>query len=784
MKFFMGDKRARGGGKTECGIIWLTEHLDRPNFNALVIRRNSDDLSDWIDRAQKMLQGFGLEVMYKPAVFKFRSGAQIKTGHLKDDQAYTKYQGHEYHRMLIEEVTQIPTEKRYLELLSSCRSNDPDIEPQVFLTANPGGVGHGWTRKRFVDVARPGVAYEDPQTGLTRIFIPAKVDDNPTLLKNDPAYVKRLDSLKHTDNDLYKAWRLGSWDVFVGMVFREFDRQKHVVAPFIPKRSFDHILHMDWGYSEESAFAAHVSVVVPMKTESGDRFNRVITYKEWYGNQKYPNEWAKIIYDDLKEMNIKPKHGYTDPAMHNTGVDGSISIAQMFEEAWRSMNGGSSWLSLQRGINNRIAGVATVHNWLSDAPDGMPYWVITEDCLDLIRTLPELVYDDKKNEDVDSTLEDHCLRGDTRIVTSDGIKSIKSLLGTTGKVLSVGGEWVEYSNVRKTRKNAEVIKIEFSDGSELVCTPDHKIMSLSGEMIEAKDVLGQKLYRLVSFHQLARSFWAKSIICAENIFQNSEGRWSGHAGCTERFGNIITARLKKAGTFITKTTIPSITQQKTLLFCRWRNIFPTTPKHKTTMNGLERVKRPQKPGTNPKKVENGTGNTILIWFINYALKLSIFANTATKSIGRLILNQDFVQPHTDRPGGEQAVSTTLSRVAKSVKRIFQLANILIKPIARRNVVLPIEATNIIPLDNEDVYCLVADKTHVFCLENGLVVSNCFDSVKYCLSQVRFISVAGGGFRRGDVLDAYPILSDTDEMGRILIDTDAFANIPKHRGRAE
>lgn len=398
---------ARGGGKTDCGIVWLTEHLDNPNFRALVIRRNADDLSDWTERAQKMLAGFGLEVMYKPAVFKFRSGAQIKTGHLKDDQAYTKYQGHEYHRMLIEELTQIPSEKRYLQLISSCRSNDPNIETQIFLTANPGGIGHGWVKSRFVDVAPPNEPYVDPLTELTRIFIPAKVDDNPILKRNDPGYIRMLDSLKHTDEDLYKAWRLGSWDVFAGQVFREFDRNKHVVRPFVPKKSFKHILHMDWGYSEESAFAAHLTAVIPMKTEDGDKFNRVVTYKEWYGNQRYPSEWAEIIYKDLKEMGIKPSIGYTDPAMHNPGTDGSVSIAEMFEETWRSCNHGSYFLSLQKGSNNRIAGVATVHNWLSDAPDGMPYWLITEDCLDLIGSLPALVYDEHRTEDVDTTQNDH-----------------------------------------------------------------------------------------------------------------------------------------------------------------------------------------------------------------------------------------------------------------------------------------------------------------------------------------------------------------------------------------
>jgi len=76
----------------------------------------------------------GAKIAYRPAEITFPSGATIKTGHLKDDQAYTKYQGHEYQRMLIEELTQVPDEKRYLQLLASCRSTVEGIKPQVFNT--------------------------------------------------------------------------------------------------------------------------------------------------------------------------------------------------------------------------------------------------------------------------------------------------------------------------------------------------------------------------------------------------------------------------------------------------------------------------------------------------------------------------------------------------------------------------------------------------------------------------------------------------------------------------
>ena len=130
---------ARGGGKTDAGIVWMLKETANSLFRGLVIRRTADDQSDWLDRASRIYTN--AKFVGKPTKIEFPSGAIIRTGHLRDDQAYTKYQGHEYQRMLIEELTQIPDEESYLKLLSSCRSTI-DIKPQVFCTANPGGKGH------------------------------------------------------------------------------------------------------------------------------------------------------------------------------------------------------------------------------------------------------------------------------------------------------------------------------------------------------------------------------------------------------------------------------------------------------------------------------------------------------------------------------------------------------------------------------------------------------------------------------------------------------------------
>lgn len=206
---------ARGGGKTDAGIAWMVEpeYIEHPEYRGLVLRETAEDLADWLDRAERKYAGLGAKKTGKPAMFKFPSGAVIRTGHLRDDDAFNKYKGHEYQKMLIEEVTQIPSEERYMKLLGSCRSTVEGLRAQMFLTTNPDGPGHFWVKKRFIEGKTPNKTYWTKE-GTTRIFVPARIEDNPILMKADPDYINYLESIKQSDPDLYKQWREGDWTSF------------------------------------------------------------------------------------------------------------------------------------------------------------------------------------------------------------------------------------------------------------------------------------------------------------------------------------------------------------------------------------------------------------------------------------------------------------------------------------------------------------------------------------------------------------------------------------------
>lgn len=219
---------ARGGGKTDAGIMSLLYDKEHPLYRALVIRRNADDLRDWTDRAERWYLGQGFVRNGTPPEFVQSKGGKIRTGHLKDANAYSKYQGHEYHKILIEELTQIPTEENYLKLKASCRSTIPELRPCTISNCNPDGPGFAWVRKRFniTGVPTKPVIVVDPVTGLKRIFIPSRLSDNPHLAK-DPTYRSFLNGLP---DGLREAWRDGSWEdpIIQGAYYtKELNQARH-----------------------------------------------------------------------------------------------------------------------------------------------------------------------------------------------------------------------------------------------------------------------------------------------------------------------------------------------------------------------------------------------------------------------------------------------------------------------------------------------------------------------------------------------------------------------------
>lgn len=401
---------ARGPGKTDAGQVWMLGeeiddqghlYIDHPRYRALILRRNYDDLTDWIDRAERMYKRYGARVVGKPAEIRWPSGAKFRLGHLRDKKSYEKYLGHEYQRILIEELTQIVKEDHYIKIIGSLRSTVDKLKPQIFCTTNPPGAGHIWVKKRFVTPAMPNTIFEG-EDGRKRIYIPATLDDNPILMKKDPSYVAFLDGLKLTDPDLYESWRHGSWDVMAGQYFKTWRARTHTTNPFKPKDGLVKMAGVDWGRTNPFAFIAGALQNCEYLDNELNKFNfnRVWIFGEVYGTEKTPKEWASII---KKRFNIEDFSWIRgDPAMFHKLDDGSTSISKQFSE---------EGVNMLPANNDRIGGWEAVKNWFSIAPDGLPYCIISKSCVNLIEEIPTQVHDENKVEDLDTSGVDHAVDG-------------------------------------------------------------------------------------------------------------------------------------------------------------------------------------------------------------------------------------------------------------------------------------------------------------------------------------------------------------------------------------
>lgn len=399
---------ARGGGKTDAGIFWIIKPVARmgnlqtirhPHFRGLVLRRSAKDLNDWLDRADRVYRAFGARLTdrQKSPTFVFPSGAKIVVGHMKD---VGNYLGHEYQRMLIEELTQLPDEITYTKLTGSCRSTIPEIKPQIFMTTNPGGRGHGWVRRRFVTATTWDTFFMNKATNRWAIFIPSRVEDNPKLVENDPGYVQWLEGIRNVDEKLYRMWREGEWDAFEGQVFTEWQYQQHVFQEFwFDLRYCERIAAFDWGYRDPASM--HWIARLP-ENEFG--VEHIVIYREAYRTEVTAKQWGQLM------KKVSGPKGSLDPVKYmvlphdafSNRPDGTTIAKTMGRESGITIKQAES---LKAGA--RLNRIALMHQLLQQSPDGFPYLMVHATCSNLIRTLPELVYDETLVEYIDDQAEDH-----------------------------------------------------------------------------------------------------------------------------------------------------------------------------------------------------------------------------------------------------------------------------------------------------------------------------------------------------------------------------------------
>ena len=376
---------AAGGGKSYAMLIDPLRFAHRAAHRALILRRSMPELRELIDKSRELYPKAFPGCKYKEVekLWNFPSGAKVEFGFLERDADVYRYQGQAYSWIGFDEITHLPTEFGWNYLASRLRTTDPDITPYMRCTANPGGVGATWVKKRYVDPYPPNESFTG-EDNLTRKFIPARLDDNPYLAE-DGRYEEMLKALPPTQR---KQLLEGNWDVNEGAAFTEFDLDTHVITPFEIPISWERVKGVDYGYSSESACIW--GTVDPTD-------GTLIIYRELYRKGLTGEDLGRLI----TEMEV------ADPY----SVQGVLDTAAWARTGTTGPTVGESLIraghKLRRADKNRVQGKIQIHEYLRVQQSGRPRLQIFNTCPNLIRELQSIPLDKNNSEDVDTHAPDH-----------------------------------------------------------------------------------------------------------------------------------------------------------------------------------------------------------------------------------------------------------------------------------------------------------------------------------------------------------------------------------------
>ena len=395
---------ARGGGKSwmiRAKAVLLSARY--PGISIMIIRRTYPELTANHIRPLKRMLGIGtpgspIKYSDKDKIITFPNGSTILFGYCQTDSDTDRYQGTEVDVLFLDEATQLSEQQ--ISDLNACVRGTGDYPRRTYYTCNPGGKGHGYIKRLFVDKK-----YFEDEYPEDYFFVQSLVYDNATLMEKNPEYIRALESLPEARK---KAWLYGDWDAFVGQAFPEFTNDSAHYSDRIRTHVIDDIKDIPQSWKIYRGFDFGYSKPFSVLWFALDHDGRLWMIKEWYGCVKgeanvglmlTPQEIADGIKDREQadpRLSGRTIYGIADPAIWESSH--GESIAEMMERCGVYFN---------KADNARITGKMQLHYRLMFDKDGIPMLYICKSCSEFIRTLPLLIYDDKKVEDIDTDLEDH-----------------------------------------------------------------------------------------------------------------------------------------------------------------------------------------------------------------------------------------------------------------------------------------------------------------------------------------------------------------------------------------
>lgn len=380
---------ARGGGKSYLLRWWLLQVLlecfsqgierahvmlaceSYPTLTDRQISKIKIEFPRWLGEV-KNTQADGLVFQLNDAY-----GAGVMS--LRNLDNPEKYMGAEYAAIGIDQVEKV--QKDVFDILRGNLRYPGVPKPKLLATANPGGVGHVWVKKLWIDGDFP---MELQPIANEFSFVPAFPQDNPYL--SDVYW----EDLKTLPEKLRKAWLDGDWSIFAGQAFPEIQEgSNHVIRPFPIPEDWIRIRGIDYGYANPFA-----CLWLAKNPDNG----RYYVYKEMY--QAKLTDYQQAEYINEMTGNEIVNVSYADPSMwaKKTSGDEVTSAADGYLE---------KDIYLTKANNDRVAGKRKIDRLLQPLPDGLPGLQFFSNCTNTIRTMKALILDDKNVEDVDTTMDDH-----------------------------------------------------------------------------------------------------------------------------------------------------------------------------------------------------------------------------------------------------------------------------------------------------------------------------------------------------------------------------------------
>ncbi len=360
---------ARGGGKSWAlrrKLVGLC--LRYPQIRCLLVRRTYAELK--LNHVQPLMEEYGklLEYSEKDKQLRFPNGSTITLGYCASARDTLRYQGQEYDVIAIDEATQLS--EYQFSIFKACLRGTAEVPRRMYLTCNPGGIGHAWVKRLFVD--REYRADEDARDYL---FIPAQVYDNPALMKADPSYVHQLETLPPKLRD---AWLFGRWDVFEGQFFPEFSHEVHVLPPAAIPRDMTYFAALDYGFD-----------MLAVLLMGCDKNGNLYAVREFCRSNLTLREAAEEIAELCRGEHVL--YAVASPDLWNRRQDSGKSGFELMQTV-------AGMPPMRAADHRRIPGWRVLREYLKPR-EGEPMLRISSECSELIRSLPALLCDSTRPED-------------------------------------------------------------------------------------------------------------------------------------------------------------------------------------------------------------------------------------------------------------------------------------------------------------------------------------------------------------------------------------------------